>query len=741
MYRWLVCVCSLVWAYSSCYAQEPVFKSSKELRALLKASKPDTNRIKLQFELGNSYLDRFGFVLEQHNILSDSAITLFKEALFLSDSLQLDSYKDQSLCLLGNAYLRIGDVSKGREYFMEVIHKLRIEGNRQKEARTWQQLGYSYNRELGNYDPTLLAFQNALDLYRELDDRDNEAGVMLKIADHHFAFGKFYLAEKELLWVLDTYLSVGHQKLYDTYYMLSVVNRYRGDFDKSLFYAEACINNMEQTKDIKNAEIFYGELALVFQELGQHEESIKWYRKDLDLITKKNRNKSLIYRTTGLLALQLIKQGKASEAMLLVTDINKKFKPVTPLELATVAQNLGYCHEAMLDYPKAEKYYLEMINQYNKSSYDDGFQTLAYRDAGNFFLKTKKNVLAQYFLNMATSKEETKLPRSVIKDIYLSNFKADSSVGNYLSAIAFFQKYKSLNDTIFNDKRNKQLEELQVKYETARKESEIQQLSNNNMVQENKLKNSRILRNSIISVALVLIGIIYYRYHLKQKTNKMLAYSQIEIAQKNRHLERLVNEKDWLVKEIHHRVKNNYQMVMGLLGAQSGYLKHEEALTAIQESKQRIQAMSIIHQKLYQSNNLSAINMKDYVPELVEFLKFSYNQDPKIKFSLNIEQIILDHSYAIPLGLILNETITNSIKYAFPGKSEGTITISLRNTNKGQIELVIEDNGVGIPDRYTKTAPNSMGLNLIKGLCEDIAGVCTLENNGGTRISILFSSS
>ncbi len=741
MFKLFVCLSALVWGYTIVIAQESPYKSHKELLLLLKSSKPDSNRIQLQFALGNAYLDRFGFLLERQNILSDSAITLFKEALFLSDSLQLEPYKNESLCLLGCAYLRVGELSKGKDYYMEVIKKYQKEGNKQKEARVWEKLGFDYNREERTYTVALEAYRRALELYRELDDKDHEAGVMLKIADHHFAFDKVYLAEKELSWVLDTYKNIGHEKLYDTYYMLSVVNRHRGDFDKALLYAQECIKNMEKTKDVGNPETFYGELAMVYQELGQHEESIKWYRKDLELIVGKNRNKVLIFRTAGLLALQLIKGGKAYEAMSLITEINAKFQPMSPLELATMAQNFGYCHEALEDYPNAEKYFLEMIDQYGKASHDDGFQTLAYRDAGNFFLKAKKNELAQYFLNKATVNEGSGLPRSVIKDIYLLNFRADSTMGNYLSAIESFQKYKSLNDTIFNDKRNKQIEELQVKYETAKKESEIQQLTNNNFLQQNKLKNSLVVRNSIISAALILIGIVYYRYLLKQKTNKLLEHSQIEIAQKNRNLERLVSEKEWLVKEIHHRVKNNYQMVMGLLGTQSGYLKHEEALMAIKESKQRIQAMSIIHQKLYQSNNLSAIHMRDYVPELVEFLKFSYDHNPKIKFSLQIEQIILDHTFAIPLGLILNEAITNSLKYAFIETGEGTITISLRETSKGQLKLVIGDNGIGIPERYTTNAPQSMGLNLIKGLCEDIGGHCKLENKGGTRLSIIFPSS
>jgi two-component sensor histidine kinase/ligand-binding sensor domain-containing protein len=202
--------------------------------------------------------------------------------------------------------------------------------------------------------------------------------------------------------------------------------------------------------------------------------------------------------------------------------------------------------------------------------------------------------------------------------------------------------------------------------------------------------------------------------------------------------EKLLNEKEWLIKEIHHRVKNNFHMVTGLLSTQASYLKNEEAVRAIAESQQRITAMALIHQRLYQSNNLSAINMPDYIRELVEYLKDCFDMKTKIHFDLQIEAFYLDLSYSLPIGLIINEAVTNSMKYAFAGKEEGTITILLNRTDMDHALLSVIDNGVGFSPDLAFAQPTSMGMNLMRGLSEDIKGTFSISANNGTHLSIAF---
>ena len=188
----------------------------------------------------------------------------------------------------------------------------------------------------------------------------------------------------------------------------------------------------------------------------------------------------------------------------------------------------------------------------------------------------------------------------------------------------------------------------------------------------------------------------YLAIDLKQRSNIKLQKQQGEINTQNNQLQillgeqkKLVEEKEWLVKEIHHRVKNNLQIIISLLNAQSEFLESPTALNAIQESRERMQAIALIHQKLYQPDHGTLINMASYIQDMTHNLQSSFTQANRIHFSLHAEPIELDVSQAVPLGLILNEAITNSIKYAFPKPATGTITIHLQRKDDCYIALSI----------------------------------------------------
>ena len=192
-------------------------------------------------------------------------------------------------------------------------------------------------------------------------------------------------------------------------------------------------------------------------------------------------------------------------------------------------------------------------------------------------------------------------------------FKADSAMGDYISAIKHLDVFRELKDSIFNVTQMRQIEAVQDQYEVAKKEQNIRLLEKESLLQQIELKQTRYARNWVLgAVALLLIitGLLIRNSQLKQRANQTLE------IQKN-DLFHLLKEKDWLVREIHHRVKNNLHMISGLLDAQAGFLKSPEAIQAIRESKQRVNAMSMVHQKLYQTANLSNTDMAAYINEFV----------------------------------------------------------------------------------------------------------------------------
>jgi two-component sensor histidine kinase len=243
-----------------------------------------------------------------------------------------------------------------------------------------------------------------------------------------------------------------------------------------------------------------------------------------------------------------------------------------------------------------------------------------------------------------------------------------------------------------------------------------------------------------LALALVLLGVLFNRYKLNRRNNLVMQETQKEITAKNSWLEKLLQEKDWLLREVHHRVKNNLQIVMSLLQSQSVYLKDEVALIAIVESQHRVQAMSLIHQKLYKSGNLSTVYMPEYIYDLVEYLQDCFKTKNAVYFELKIEQIKLDVTKAVPVGLILNEIITNALKHAFPHTLDDKILVELYSSANDIISLVITDNGCGFPCDFDVDISKSFGMILMKGLTEDLDGTFTISSQSGIKTTITFSN-
>src|SRR6202000_3217878 len=185
-----------------------------------------------------------------------------------------------------------------------------------------------------------------------------------------------------------------------------------------------------------------------------------------------------------------------------------------------------------------------------------------------------------------------------------------------------------------------------------KKDQNIKLLTQQGVVQQAELKQNKLTRNIMIAgsvLMLVILLLLFSQFRLKQRTNK-------EMNKSNLALKQLVTEKEWLIKEVHHRVKNNLQTIISLLESQAAYLEND-ALKAIETSQNRIFTMSLIHQKLYQSEDIQTINMASYIPELVEYLKDSFINSHRIDFKTNIDPVSLDASIAIPLALIINEAV------------------------------------------------------------------------------------
>ncbi len=481
-------------------------------------------------------------------------------------------------------------------------------------------------------------------------------------------------------------------------------------------------------------------MAAFLSRLGEHEKALTFLKNGL-IIAEKYRDIISIFLFAKNICNAYVQLNKPLDALNLINNISKKYsKPGNGAVEYFTAFTYINIYISLKLYPKAEPFCIKLLNisKGPEAATDD--IVVIYSLIIRFYIASKQysSALAYLIKNKPLTYQ---LGSPVeISENYHQWFRLDSAQGNYKSALYNLTEFHKINDSIFSQTKSKQNQLLQVEYETEKKdnnikmkEQEIQVLTQQDQLRQARLKKAKFVRNVTfggILMLLVFTGLFYRQYRQKQKANQA-------ITQKNDLLRRLLNEKELLLKEVHHRVKNNLHTVMSLLESQAAYLDNE-ALLAVQNHQHRVFAMSLIHQTLYQSDNSTDIDMSVYLPDLLNYLRDSFDTRQRIRFRSDIENIRLDISVAVPIGLILNEAITNSIKYAFPQNASGEINIQMIKIAGKMIRLSIADNGIGLPPDWNDMLNNSLGLKLMKGLSEDIHGRFSIVSKEGTKVVIEF---
>ncbi|MBN1326522.1 MAG: MASE1 domain-containing protein [Candidatus Cloacimonetes bacterium] len=217
-------------------------------------------------------------------------------------------------------------------------------------------------------------------------------------------------------------------------------------------------------------------------------------------------------------------------------------------------------------------------------------------------------------------------------------------------------------------------------------------------------------------------------------------YRDISVRKRNEEIiKQELMEKEILLKEVHHRVKNNMQIISSLINMQSTLIKKDEVKQLFLDSKNRVKTMALIHEKLYQTEDFSRIEFGDYIRRLISDLMKSYRVDSdRIKLIISIENISMDINIAVPCGLIINELISNAIKYAFPGDRSGTLQISLVRQNDDNFEMTVTDDGIGLPSDFDVNKTESLGLQLVHALVNQLHGRIDINGRDGLQIKICF---
>jgi two-component sensor histidine kinase len=715
-------------------------------------SKQDADSMLLALKKSKTGMERFDLLLSvaQYHIFKpgeqqvdfDSAILFINEASALNKTLKSPAASGYQLLTESYLMKERGKKDESRKMVENATRMLESGNNKTYLGRAYYELStyYTYNDSL-ELSKRIVLVKQSIDAFQQASNLKAKATSLEMLGDLYNIQSDYARAMPALTEAVAIYDNIGYRKMQGIYILLGKCNLSQGIYGQALFYF---------LKSLKTAQMLHDStmqlcqinnyLGLLYKEIDRKDLAVKYW-KDAMETAKKHGDEYSISAMANNMAAAYNDLDRPEEALKILASIPKTHSGTEYYLRAYIYLGHLRSYTALKQFSKA-KPYCDWLTKLAANDTDPGLgMHNTHRIIASYYFSIGQYQKAQYYLTKNLSIEQ-KIPfsESVIRGYKLWS-RLDSAQGNFRSAFKHLLLYQAKTDSILSENKLRQLQVLGVEYEVGMKEDSIKLkdkdialLTQKNSLQQANLEKQSLIKNITtagIIVAFIIIALLYRQYMQKQKNNKA-------ITQKNEQLQHYLAEKDWLVKEIHHRVKNNLQTVMSLLGTQAGYLKNEEAITAMADSRHRIQSMSLIHQRLYQSGNLSSIKMTDYIYELVDFLGESYNSNNRIRFNLEIEPIELDLAHCIPLGLILNEAITNSFKYAFPGDREGIIRIVLKTSSENNFLLTIKDNGTGLPDGFDVSKSHSMGMNLMQGLSAELGAKFIIYNDHGTFIAISF---
>jgi two-component sensor histidine kinase len=486
----------------------------------------------------------------------------------------------------------------------------------------------------------------------------------------------------------------------------------------------------------------------IYANLGLYNTAVKYYimrfestidEGDFLENAKYNNQRAEYHRLDGAIYTSIKKSDIALSYINLFLSDNRYDKTKEQINKARLIKgriqgNLGKCYVALKQYEEAVPLLesaVELIAQEYRGIYAKELMEL-WANLADCYLQLNDITIAKEYLDSIVSYEKDLQIAGfnrLLAEYYLKIQESDS-------ASFYFKKYIEVKDSAYALKTKQKLLGTLVTFDLENQKATIEkQKKDIENTKEEILQRDKKINYSIVALILALIVTVTAMLaYFKSVKNKRVIEEQKSI------IESSLAEKDSLLKEIHHRVKNNLQMVSSLLSMQTKNTKSKEAIAALEEGRSRVKAMALIHQKLYQNEDLSVIGMQEYIESLVNSVQSVYKKGGhKINIIIDAEGTELDIDRAIPIGLIINELVSNSLKYAFVGREDGQIYISVRMNGKlGVFEYL--DNGNGLPQDVEKRASSSLGIKLIERLVNQLRSTLNFDKDvDGVRFWFNFS--
>lgn len=560
------------------------------------------------------------------------------------------------------------------------------------EADCYKTMGAAFDG-LGNMDSCLFYLNQALSLFITEGNKKKQANVLSDIGLAYFSRGIYLLSLKYHLASLSLRKEINDTSLISkSYNNIGLLYKARKDYANAILYY---MNSLQLKKLLKDAQ---GELnttlniGSLYQQTQQYDSAYYFADKALQL------------------------------AQNLHSDV----------DIAAALSNKGMALQSMNRWNEAVPVFDQSLTIAARTNCVACFNTI-YVGMGMIASGRGNNQLAlQYYFKGLQASLSTKKD-NITQSLYELISSTYRKMHSLHSALVYKDSADAIAAKLLNAENLRQINEMTAVFQTGEKEKIIENLhadsqKNASIANQRGLERNYFIFSSL--VLLLLLGGIYFAYR-KNNIQKKQLLNQKKV------IETASAEKDVLLKEIHHRVKNNLQIISSLLNLQSGYIHDEEAMNAIRDSRNRVQSMALIHRNLYQGDNLTSISIQEYVESLCNDLLVSYQRNGSlVQITKEVQPLMIDVETLIPIGLILNELITNCLKYAFAERAKGQIRLQFFEQNN-ILHLNVFDDGIGFSEVSPDTH-SSFGLRMINAFLQKMNGTMNMYNEEGARIEILI---
>jgi two-component sensor histidine kinase len=509
------------------------------------------------------------------------------------------------------------------------------------------------------------------------------------------------------------YQSVGNQHgQATTAFKIAWVHKKREDIAAAMEADLKALRIMQALGDPQGIANALGRVSEDLGHQGRHAEALAYAEQAITICREENLTQDLPYMLicAGDASLDMGQPEAAFDAYDQALGLARA-QQFGLIEEAQFLNSRGNALKRMGRYPEALADYRACLANVRQVNYPSGIYATTANIGEVYLLLEQYDQALPYQLETVTQQEQLGDLSNLVENYsHLSTIY--EQMGDYPAALSYQKKARRLRDSTASLASDAAISELRTRYETEQKETTIaaqeRQISQQQLVQW--------LGAGLVALLAVFLLLLYRSYRLRSQANLLLAAKNAE--------------NELLLKEVHHRVKNNLGVVSGLLALQSAQMEDQQVKEVMRESQNRVQSIGIVHQKLYQGTNLGVIEMRNYFLDLSDSVLESFGAADHVHIHCDMDPLDLDVDTAVPLGLIVNELLTNTFKYAFPARQQGHITIRLTQAPTGALHLEVADDGVG---KSGLIQGSGFGRQLIKLLTQQLDGTVREESGQGTR--------